>query len=133
VPLGPWNTYLNRYVMLLNLLAATRWAIEELYLSFNPKIEDVNGWTVPEKSMARARHSCESKTERQQLVCPVHGNRERAKPMSWPAAHHESLSMARPIGSWSFRARVKATQIQSCKSLEQTVSSFHARRRTLIR
>jgi hypothetical protein len=42
----------NRYVMLLRF-ADRIWGTEGLYISFNPKIEDVNGGTVPEKFMAR--------------------------------------------------------------------------------
>lgn len=48
-----WNTVLNQYVMLLNRIADTSWATEGLYVSFNPKIEDIQGWTAPQKFMDR--------------------------------------------------------------------------------
>ena len=41
-----WNTYLNRYVMLVNRSGGLEWAQEGVYLSFST---DLMTWTIPHK------------------------------------------------------------------------------------
>jgi hypothetical protein len=48
-----WNTYLERYVMVLNRIRDTRWTTEGIYISFNRDLADPRGWSVPQKIMDR--------------------------------------------------------------------------------
>ena len=48
-----WNTYLNRYVMVLNRVQDTAWSTEGLYLTVNRDLGDPDGWTTPRKLMDR--------------------------------------------------------------------------------
>jgi hypothetical protein len=48
-----WNTYLEKYVILLNRTCCTPgWPQEGIYVSFNEKLEDPAGWSAPKKIMA---------------------------------------------------------------------------------
>jgi hypothetical protein len=44
-----WNTAIDSYVMLLNQAASNDWKQGGVYVSFNPRIDDPNGWTPPER------------------------------------------------------------------------------------
>ena len=44
-----WNTYLNKWVMLLNRAKDKDWTQEGIYVSFNPDIADPKCWTQPVK------------------------------------------------------------------------------------
>jgi len=44
-----FNTYLNRYVMLLNRAMDRNWAQEGIYISYNGNLADPQGWSVPER------------------------------------------------------------------------------------
>jgi hypothetical protein len=44
-----WNTHLNVWVMLLNRAKDKDWTQEGIYVSFNPELADVTGWTKPKK------------------------------------------------------------------------------------
>lgn len=44
-----YNEYLNQYVMLLNHAIGAAWGTEGFYISFNPNIEDPNGWSQPQR------------------------------------------------------------------------------------
>ena len=47
-----WNTYLRRYVMLLNRAIDPEWTQEGIYVSFNRDITDPEGWSKPKKLLA---------------------------------------------------------------------------------
>lgn len=42
-----WNTYLESYVMMLNHAVDTRLSSDGIYISFNRRLDDPNGWTKP--------------------------------------------------------------------------------------
>jgi hypothetical protein len=42
-----WNTSIESYVMLLNQAASNEWKQGGVYVSFNPRIDDPGGWSVP--------------------------------------------------------------------------------------
>jgi hypothetical protein len=44
-----WNTYLRRYVMLLNRAEDAEWAQDGVYVSFNRDISDPEGWSHPRR------------------------------------------------------------------------------------
>jgi hypothetical protein len=44
-----WNTSIDSYVMLLNQATSNEWKQGGVYVSFNPRIDDPGGWTVPER------------------------------------------------------------------------------------
>jgi hypothetical protein len=44
-----WNTFLNRYVMLLNRAADSEWTQEGIYVAFSPVLDDPEQWTEPRK------------------------------------------------------------------------------------
>lgn len=46
-----WNTYLERYVMLLNRTKDERFSNEGLYVSFAPALNDPGAWSAPRKIM----------------------------------------------------------------------------------
>lgn len=44
-----WNTYLQRYVMLLNRAKDPSWTQEGIYVSFAPRLDDPSLWSAPVK------------------------------------------------------------------------------------
>ncbi|MFN0108871.1 MAG: hypothetical protein ACKVZH_08450 [Blastocatellia bacterium] len=44
-----YNAYLDQYVMLLNHAIGAAWGTEGFYISFNPDIENPNGWSEPQR------------------------------------------------------------------------------------
>jgi hypothetical protein len=44
-----YNVYLDQYVMLLNHAIGASWATEGFYISFNPDIENPEGWSTPQR------------------------------------------------------------------------------------
>jgi hypothetical protein len=44
-----WNTYLKKYVMLLNLANDLKWGTEGFYISFADHLDDPNAWSEPVK------------------------------------------------------------------------------------
>jgi len=44
-----WNTYLGRYVMLMNRAANERFDNEGIYVSYATRLEDPRGWSAPRK------------------------------------------------------------------------------------
>ncbi len=44
-----YNAYLDQYVMLLNHAIGAAWGTEGFYISFNPNIENPNGWSAPQR------------------------------------------------------------------------------------
>ena len=46
-----WNTYLNRYVMLLNRASDDEFNQEGIYVSYSPTVADPTQWTTPVKIM----------------------------------------------------------------------------------
>jgi hypothetical protein len=44
-----YNTYLNQYVILLNLAKNKHWAQEGIYITFNGELANPRGWTEPVK------------------------------------------------------------------------------------
>jgi hypothetical protein len=42
-----WNTQIDSYVMLLNKAASNEWGQGGVYVSYNRRIDDPNGWTAP--------------------------------------------------------------------------------------
>ena len=44
-----YNAYLDQYVMLLNHAIGASWATEGFYISFNPDIENPEGWSIPQR------------------------------------------------------------------------------------
>ena len=46
-----WNTYLKKYVMILNRIQGPKWTTEGIYIAFNDRISNPGGWTKPVKSM----------------------------------------------------------------------------------
>ena len=49
-----WNTYLERYVALMNRACCrSKWPQEGIYVSFNPDIADPAGWSKPQRIMAK--------------------------------------------------------------------------------
>ena len=44
-----WNTYLRRFVVLLNRARDGRWTQEGIYISFNSDLADPSGWSFPQK------------------------------------------------------------------------------------
>ncbi len=52
-PVIHWNTFLNKYVMVLNRIQDTRWATEGIYISFSIDVSDPNSWSKPVKIMDR--------------------------------------------------------------------------------
>jgi hypothetical protein len=44
-----WNTYLERYVMLLNRAKDEQYNNEGIYVSYAPTLDDPRAWTVPQK------------------------------------------------------------------------------------
>jgi hypothetical protein len=49
-----WNTYLNRYVMLLNHAVDTRLNADGIYISYNTTLGDPAGWSKPVMILDRA-------------------------------------------------------------------------------
>jgi predicted O-methyltransferase YrrM len=49
-----WNTHLRTFVMLLNRAKDKNWAQEGIYISFNPHLENPEGWSKPEKILDAA-------------------------------------------------------------------------------
>jgi len=48
-----WNTYLEKYVILLNRTCCSPgWPQEGIYVSFNGKLDDPSGWSTPKKILA---------------------------------------------------------------------------------
>jgi hypothetical protein len=47
-----WNTYLRRYVMLLNRAVDPQWTQGGIYVSFNRDIADPEGWSKPKAILA---------------------------------------------------------------------------------
>jgi hypothetical protein len=50
-----WNSYLQQYVMLLNRASDETWAQEGIYISFNRRVGDPQGWTAPQKILNQGR------------------------------------------------------------------------------
>lgn len=50
-----WNTFLNRYVMLLNRAADVEWEQEGIYISASLAIEDPSSWSTPQKLLDGGR------------------------------------------------------------------------------
>lgn len=50
-----WNTYLNRYVMLLNRANDMGWSQEGIYISFAPRLDDPELWSPPRKLLDGGR------------------------------------------------------------------------------
>jgi len=50
-----WNVYLEQYVMLLNHAKDTNWTQEGIYVSFNRRLDDPAGWSVPVKILNGGR------------------------------------------------------------------------------
>ena len=46
-----WNTYLERYVMLLNRAKNEKFDNEGIYISFAPRLDDTGAWSAPQKLM----------------------------------------------------------------------------------
>jgi len=46
-----WNTYLERYVMLLNRAKNEHWDNEGIYISFSAALNDAAAWSLPRKLM----------------------------------------------------------------------------------
>ena len=46
-----WNTYLERYVMLLNRTKNERFDNEGIYVSYSRALDDPRAWTAPKKLM----------------------------------------------------------------------------------
>jgi len=44
-----WNTYLQQYVMLMNRAANDAWDQEGIYVSFNARLGNPEGWSPPQK------------------------------------------------------------------------------------
>jgi hypothetical protein len=44
-----WNTWLRRYVILLNHARDSKWTQEGAYVTFNPRLDDPRSWTPPVK------------------------------------------------------------------------------------
>jgi hypothetical protein len=44
-----YNAYLDQYVMLLNHAVGAAWSTEGFYISFNPDIENPDGWSAPQR------------------------------------------------------------------------------------
>ena len=52
-PVIHWNTYLNKYVMILNHIQDTRWTTEGIYLSFSDDVSNPASWSTPVKIVDR--------------------------------------------------------------------------------
>jgi hypothetical protein len=52
-PVIHWNTYLNKYVMILNRIQDTRWRTEGIYILFSDDVANPTGWSKPVKIMDR--------------------------------------------------------------------------------
>lgn len=52
-PVIHWNTYLNKYVMIVNRIQDTRWTTEGIYLSFSDDVSNPASWSTPVKIMDR--------------------------------------------------------------------------------
>jgi hypothetical protein len=50
-----YNTYLERYVMLLNRALDSQWTQEGIYISFNDRLADPSGWSTPQRLLANGR------------------------------------------------------------------------------
>lgn len=50
-----WNTYLERYVMLLNRANDAEWTQEGIYMSVTASIEDPASWPAPRKLLDGGR------------------------------------------------------------------------------
>jgi hypothetical protein len=47
-----WNTYLQRYVMLLNRAQDSAWTQEGVYVAFTPHLGDPGTWSIPQRLIA---------------------------------------------------------------------------------
>jgi hypothetical protein len=54
-PAVHWNVYLEQYVMLLNRAKDTNWKQEGIYVSFNRRLDNPAGWSVPAKILNGGR------------------------------------------------------------------------------
>jgi hypothetical protein len=50
-----YNTYLQRYVMLLNRATDSNWTQEGIYISFTDRLDDPGSWTTPQRLLASGR------------------------------------------------------------------------------
>jgi len=50
-----WNTYLERWVMLLNHAQDSQFGQEGIYIAFAPTIDDPTAWSVPQRILAGGR------------------------------------------------------------------------------
>ena len=50
-----WNTHLRQYVMLLNRAKDESFTQEGIYISFNPRISEPDGWSAPQKILDDGR------------------------------------------------------------------------------
>jgi hypothetical protein len=50
-----YNTYLQRYVMLLNRATDSNWTQEGIYISFTDRLDDPRSWTTPQRLLASGR------------------------------------------------------------------------------
>jgi hypothetical protein len=50
-----WNTYLGRYVMLLNRARDSSWRQEGVYLAYATKLNDPSTWSAPQRLVAGGR------------------------------------------------------------------------------
>ncbi len=44
-----WNTYLQQWVMLLNLAKDTKFSSQGIYIAYSPTLDDPTQWSVPQK------------------------------------------------------------------------------------
>lgn len=54
-PAVHWNAYLEQYVMFLNRAKDTNWTQEGIYVSFNHRLDDPDGWSPPVKVLSGGR------------------------------------------------------------------------------
>lgn len=52
-PVIHYNTYLQKYVMILNRIKDTKWSTEGIYMSFSDNVADPASWSQPVKIMDR--------------------------------------------------------------------------------
>ena len=52
-PAVHWNTYLNRYVMVLNRAIDTKLTNDGIFISYNRRLDDANGWSKPQMLLDR--------------------------------------------------------------------------------
>ena len=50
-----WNAYLHQYVMLLNRARDETWSQDGIYVSFNRRLDDPQGWSLPQKILNEGR------------------------------------------------------------------------------